>query len=176
MSAGVHGGTARDRILANVAIEPGGCWTWQRHVQRNGYGTAWFNGRTRLAHRVAYEVLVGPIPDGLTIDHLCRVKSCVNPAHLEPVTNRENNLRRPGSRVATHCARGHEFGSENTRWEKGHYGFPTRRCIQCHRDREKVRPRRDRRKGAPIAARGGQAGNPDVPARRGPSPDRHGSA
>lgn len=68
------------------------CWLWERGTN-GGYGMYWFRGRNIAAHRFAYEALVGPIPEGLELDHTCRVKRCVNPAHLEPVTHRENILR-----------------------------------------------------------------------------------
>ncbi|MFI9344986.1 HNH endonuclease signature motif containing protein [Streptomyces sp. NPDC052773] len=73
---------------------PGGCWLWKGHVLPTGYGTVNAFGTVLLAHRAAYRLLVGPIPDGLTLDHLCRVTHCVNPDHLEPVTRRENIRRR----------------------------------------------------------------------------------
>lgn len=69
-----------------------GCWVWTSWIQPNGYGYFWLDG-ARYAHRVAYEIAVGPIPAGLVIDHLCANKSCVNPAHLEVVTIGENTRR-----------------------------------------------------------------------------------
>lgn len=71
----------------------GPCWLWIGTVDRWGYGQMKWQGRRPGSHRVAYELLVGPIPEGLTLDHLCRVPGCVNPAHLEPVTQAENNRR-----------------------------------------------------------------------------------
>jgi hypothetical protein len=104
---------------------PAECWEWTaaRFVRgdRNygpQYGAFSVGGRMRQAHRVAYELTVGPIPAGMTLDHLCRNKGCVNPHHLEPVTNRENILRGDGETARnarkTHCKRGHEFTTENT--------------------------------------------------------------
>src|SRR5690348_1907218 len=96
---------------------PGECWTWQA-TQTNGYGQFKIDGKQRYAHRVSYELTVGPIPDGLQIDHLCRNRACVNPAHMEPVTPRVNTLRGIGGAAAraarTHCPRGHAYTAENT--------------------------------------------------------------
>jgi hypothetical protein len=69
------------------------CWTWTGAVQSRGYGSCGYQRRIWSTHRLSYELLVGPIPSGLTIDHLCRNKRCCNPAHLEPVTNLENIRR-----------------------------------------------------------------------------------
>ncbi len=103
------------------------CWLWTAARYPNGYGTIRIDGtpgRMVSAHRLAYEKLIGPIPEGLEIDHLCRQRSCVNPAHLEPVTHAEN-VRRMGAAI-THCKRGHEFTPENTRRHEGR-----RRCRAC---------------------------------------------
>lgn len=72
---------------------PGGCWIWTGSVEGKGYGHPTIAGKKHPAHRLAYELLVGPVPEGLHLDHLCRVRRCVNPEHLEPVTSRENSLR-----------------------------------------------------------------------------------
>lgn len=102
----------RDRILERVRIDPEtDCWIWPSLRDKKGYGGitigSRLDGTMRQAriHRVSYEEFVGPIPDGLTIDHLCENKACCNPAHLEPVTNAENK-RRAGERM-TACRRGH---------------------------------------------------------------------
>ena len=108
------------------------CWLWIASCTNNGYGQ--FRTRrgkvvTYLAHRFAYEMLAGPIPSGLTLDHLCRVRQCVNPSHLEPVTNRENLMRgiRTGGGVnKTHCLRGHPFDEINTYRKNGR-----RHCRTC---------------------------------------------
>jgi HNH endonuclease len=103
------------------------CWLWTACLNSAGYGEFCDRRcRSRLAHRVAYELLVGPIPAGLTLDHLCRVHNCINPAHLEAVTMRVNGLRgdSPPAMNArkTHCKRGHELGSN-------------RQCRVCIRQR-----------------------------------------
>lgn len=87
----------KDRLMAKVKVDESGCWLWQGHLNNTGY--AWFNayGKPQLGHRVAYELFVGAIPEGLSLDHLCRVTRCVNPEHLEPVTHAEN-MRRGNSK------------------------------------------------------------------------------
>ena len=109
------------------------CWLWTAAAP-NGYGQIGAGGKTLRAHRVAYEMLVGPIPEGLQLDHLCRVTLCVNPNHLEPVTNRENVLRgeSPLAKKArqTECLRGHPLSGANL------YTYPNgnRRCKICRNE------------------------------------------
>lgn len=117
--------------------EATGCWVWTGAKNALGYGLACKPGfkRTFRAHRVAYELLRGPIPDGLVIDHKCRNPSCVNPDHLEPVTQGENVKRgRAGwqNKIKTHCVNGHEFTAENTVFLRG---TEQRQCRACGRDR-----------------------------------------
>ena len=94
------------------------CLTWTGAKTTLGYGTIGWQGKKVYAHRLAYETLVGPIPEGLVIDHLCRNRACVNVNHLEPVTQGVNALRGVGVMALnarkTHCKRGHEFTPENT--------------------------------------------------------------
>jgi hypothetical protein len=108
------------------------CWIWTGNIKKDGYGQKMLNGKTFKAHRVVWECVNGPIPKGLQLDHLCRVRHCVNPSHLEPVTQKENILRgiSPSAIHAkkTHCINGHEFTAENT------YRFKNRRqCKACRK-------------------------------------------
>lgn len=121
-----------DRFWAKVD-KSGECWIWTRHIDSDGYGISSFGGRNQKAHRIAWEMANGPIPTGLTLDHLCRVRSCVNPAHLEPVPVVENVMRGHGVGSAnaskTECVNGHPFDAVNTYiGTKGHRG-----CIACRR-------------------------------------------
>ena len=130
-----------ERIRRMSSEDERGCWVWTGRPNNRGYGQlgvlldAPRRPRTMLAHRVSYMAFVGPIPDGLVIDHLCRNRLCVNPAHLEVVTQRENSLRSPVSLAAinaakTHCPRGHEYDRESL-----HRNGTTRlrRCSECAR-------------------------------------------
>lgn len=123
----------RNRIREHSAEDlVTGCWVWQRALDRDGYGVCSAKRRDS-AHRAAYLAFIGPIPDGLTIDHLCRNRACVNPEHLEAVTVRENTVRGASSpaenAIKSHCVRGHEFTAENTYiTKKG-----TRCCRHCQR-------------------------------------------
>ena len=94
--------TIKERVRAKVAVCGNGCWVWTGAMfATTGYGAIRVDGRTTVAHRVSYEAYVEPIPDGLHIDHLCRNRRCVNPAHLEPVTQAINNQRSWDARRAT---------------------------------------------------------------------------
>lgn len=119
-----------DRALRRVSYDHG-CWKWTGATDANGYGYIQADG-TRLAHRVVYRALVGPIPDGLVIDHLCRNPSCVNPDHMEVVTQGINVARGTspivGNEDKTHCPAGHPYSASNTYRTKrnGH-----RLCREC---------------------------------------------
>jgi len=123
----------RDRILASIEIDTDGCWVWQKSIVKDGYGQITAPG-CRIAHRVSYMTFVGPIPDGMQIDHTChnravkagacsggecKHRKCVNPKHLKPTTSQANVLG--GDTVAaanaakTHCSNGHEYNDVNTR-------------------------------------------------------------
>ncbi len=122
----------RDRLLAKVERDGAGCWLFTGYVMKNGYGTIGLGSRSQgkgFAHRVAYEIFVGPIPDGYVIDHLCRVRRCVNPEHLEAVTMSTNLRRGAQSALRTHCRRGHEFKGENLGLNNHGHRF----CRECSR-------------------------------------------
>lgn len=119
-----------------------GCWTWGA-AKIQGYGRFMHNYKSVWAHRLSYECLIGPIPSGLQLDHLCRNRACVNPDHLEPISRHENILRgiSPSAENArkTHCIYGHELKGENV------YVRPSspekRECYQCLTDRNRARYR-----------------------------------
>jgi hypothetical protein len=143
----------RADILNKSVPEPNsGCWLWEGLLNEDGYGVrmcrAW---RTKSAHRVSYIAFVGAIPEGLTIDHLCRVRCCVNPQHLEAVTHKVNTLR--GNRVIpllnldrglrnrekTHCLRGHPLSGDNLYMNPS--GARTcRACVRMHHAYYRGRP------------------------------------
>jgi len=138
----------RERLLSRIEVDEGsGCWLWKGCPTGDGYGQIRVGGRsdgkTFLAHRLAYETFRGPIPEGLTLDHLCRVRRCVNPAHLEPVTMRENILR--GESLAAKnatkstCKEGHTLDEKNTYLWRGH-----RHCRACGRKHAREYQRRKR--------------------------------
>lgn len=116
------------------------CWLWTAHDNGLGYGQFWVPEKQRLvyAHRFAYELLVGPIPEGLVLDHLCLTPRCVNPRHLEAAAFRENVAR--AARLKTHCPQGHPYDIANTWLDK--YG--KRHCRACNRDRAREYDRRKR--------------------------------
>jgi hypothetical protein len=164
-------GHARRRTVEDYAVDSAtGCWIWLRSLLASGYGQAWDSNRGQLvsAHRLYYERFVGPIPDGLQIDHVwergCRSKTCVNPEHLEPVTCGENNRRARETAghpqgVKTHCVQGHAFDVANTHIRPD----GSRSCRAC--DREHARAYRARRQVAPA---------PDAPEGADPRQDHTG--
>lgn len=124
------------------------CWLWTASIKPQGYGEFWAGEDHVYAHRFAYVLLVGPIPAGLQIDHLCRVRRCVNPAHLQPVTQRENVLRGEGFSAANaakaECPSGHPYAGGNLSVRKGGW----RGCRECKRARDRIYRRSRRAIGA----------------------------
>lgn len=133
------------RLMSKID-KSGSCWYWLGAVTSTGYGNFYLQGKYLGAHKAVYQMLIGPVPEGLELDHLCRVRACVNPDHLEPVTHRENDLRGVGvsavNIVKTHCDQGHPFNERNT------YHRPdkpsTRDCRRCRADAEARRRARMR--------------------------------
>lgn len=129
--------TLQEAIWDKITVT-GFCWLWEGYVSKEGYGYSTFEGKGRIAHRHVYELLVGPIPKGLQLDHLCRVRNCVNPDHLEPVTPRENLMRgfthARSNSEKTHCAQGHEYNEANTYYDK-----TQRSCKACKINRQRAR-------------------------------------
>lgn len=155
--------TEEEKFYKYISKDPvSGCWLWLGHKNRRGYGTFYvsrltFKGHLK-AHRWVYERFVGPISDGLEIDHLCCVSSCVNPEHLEPVTHDEN-IRRGVERGSfsgngqsfvryqgskTHCPSGHPYSGENLHIYIKSDGSAARICLACRRRHNKTRYEKDR--------------------------------
>ena len=119
------------------------CWLWLGSLDRDGYGSFWLSQRTLRAHRVAYAMSNGPIPDGLVIDHLCKVRSCVNPGHMRTCTNGENVLAENSQSFQaknsrkTHCPKGHPYFGDNLYTQTS--GRLHRHCRACRRERTRAR-------------------------------------
>jgi len=137
-----------DRIQRNSMTEPNsGCWLWLGWLNKNGYGRMKLGSekggtmRQPMAHRASYEFYKGPIPEGMELDHICSVRCCVNPDHLEVVTHRENiNLTvqrgryRNQNMKKSHCKHGHEFTEENTYISKKNWRY----CRTCRKEASRI--------------------------------------
>lgn len=127
--------TIEERFLQKVEIK-NECWEWQGKLDKNGYGRFAVNRKNIRSHRFSYEFYIGKIPNGLVIDHLCRNKRCVNPKHLEPVTNKENILRGLGlaslNSKKIYCINGHLLKNKNLYVQKK---TGKRFCRECDRRR-----------------------------------------
>lgn len=115
---------------------PSECWPWTGGKNHKGYGQLMISGKNKMAHRASYELWLAPIPHGLELDHLCRNRACINPAHLEPVTHEENIKRGIGGahlRARTHCPQGHEYDAKNTYFSPSR--AVNRQCNICRKVR-----------------------------------------
>ena len=113
-----------------------GCWLWTGCHNSSGYGTFWLEGRRMVAHRWPFESINGPVPKGLELDHLCRVRACVRPSHLEAVSHRTNIIRGASNELAkTHCPQGHPYSGANLVTRRGQNGRLKRTCRSCGRRR-----------------------------------------
>lgn len=129
-----------ERILDKIAFEPiTGCWLWTAIKGHTGYAQVGIGKRTGArAHKVIYEMLIGPVPKGLELDHLCRTRACVNPYHLEPVTHQQN-MRRGFFGSKQTCPQGHAYNEQNTRILIDKTNLPRRDCRVCKNQRERER-------------------------------------
>lgn len=138
--------TLRDRLLAKIIVQPDGCWVWRGAAQPTGYGQLWNGKRPEQAHRLSYKMFCGPVPDGVEVDHVCRVRDCVNPKHLRLLPHRDNVLAGntgPARNAAkTHCDYGHELSGRNLRFAVN----GSRQCRACDRRRAQEAKNRSRRR------------------------------
>lgn len=127
---------AIERAPKKIVVDANGCWNYTGSRTAGGYGMIRERRRPIYVHRLMYEALVGPIPEGLQIDHLCRNRACCRPSHLEPVTNAVNGLRGeslPAQNARkTHCPQGHPYDEANTLQGRSRRG---RHCRTCNRER-----------------------------------------
>lgn len=133
-----------EKVDKGLESQPAGCWAWTGASDPDGYGKLRMRGHDApylRAHRLSYEALRGPVPDGLQLDHLCRNRWCVNPAHMEPVTSRENTLRGLGRTAQnarkTHCPQGHPLDGPNLSGSCLRSGH--RRCLTCRNEGQRRR-------------------------------------
>lgn len=142
------------RFWSKVRVAENGCWEWIAYIRPHGYGMFGWHYKAARAHVLSYQMLIGAVPTGMELDHLChnadasctggnscRHRRCVNPGHLEPVTRRQNlnrsSLTIPSHhRIKTHCPKGHPYDETNTAIYKG-----SRNCRVCHRAESLLRNR-----------------------------------
>lgn len=129
-------------LAAKLEVRPSGCIEWTGALNDMGYGNIGRGGRTFHTHRYAYTLIIGPVPEGLVLDHLCGNRCCVNVAHLEPVTQAVNVRRAPtGNAAKESCPAGHPYSADNTyRWQgnQGRQGN-FRRCRECNNESQRRR-------------------------------------
>lgn len=134
-------------IRRRILVTEKGCWEWQGYRTVGGYGRICRRGKNHSIHRYVYQQVVGPIPDGLELDHLCRERACCNPEHLEPVTHKENHQRGLGAQRSrefnekrTHCPQGHPFAGEHLYdYYNPKTGYRCKQCRTCHREQKRAR-------------------------------------
>ena len=154
-----------DQLMRKVSMEPpSGGGIWLGVLDTCGYARVRSKGKLQSAHRMSYEICIGKIPEGLELDHKCRVRCCINPRHLEPVTHPENMRRGisnslPGRlaalrtrSVATHCKKGHRWSEENTYTYRYPSGRVARLCRACHRFRGKEYKKKIKHMASPPSA------------------------
>jgi hypothetical protein len=129
------------RVLDRIVFDGySGCWRWCGYRNEKGYGRAEVKGLPPTVHQITYTLLVGPVPEGLVLDHLCRVRDCSCPRHLEPVTA-EENFRRGATGWngdKTHCPAGHPYDEVNTYWIENSKGSRRRDCRACRHPKSEV--------------------------------------
>ena len=128
----------REKIV--LPVDENDCWHWTGSHDWTGYSRVWWKGRIKKAHRILYELLVEEVSFRLDLDHLCKNKGCVNPAHMEPVTRGENVRRDPPYRNKTHCAYGHPLEGDNL-YVQLRKGRPQRSCKICRRSANRTHTR-----------------------------------
>ena len=116
------------RLFNRLMIRPSGCVEWTGYIHPSGYGRMTMDGKQVYTHRAMYELMEGPVPDGMELDHLCRNRSCANVAHLEPVPH-QVNMARGAWGLKTHCPQEHPLDGRNNR---------ERYCLTCNRERRTV--------------------------------------
>lgn len=140
-------GNLEQSFIEKFVPEPNsGCWLWDAAITSDGYGFFGVGGKMKYAHRISYEAHKGPIPIGLVIDHLCSVPCCVNPDHLEVVTQQENSRRtvqrgRHQYADKRYCKHGHEFTEENTYFRKNRKGRACHTCLRALRKKYREKQR-----------------------------------
>lgn len=132
--ANMQGKPLAERLWSNIKTD-GECWVWKRGKTRAGYGTIGYFGKTYYTHRLSYELMVGPIPDGLELDHLCFNRLCCNPWHLEPVTSEVNKRRMLDRNTKMQCPQGHPYEGSNVIVELD----GSRRCRACRKAYDRKR-------------------------------------
>lgn len=141
MPSGVYERVIRDpdeRFKEKVFVTSCGCWIWLGKPDKDGYGIFFIDGKQVKAHRYSYIKKRGPIKKGLEIDHLCRIRCCVNPGHMEAVTHKKNMSRgKFANSRKTHCPKGHPYSGDNLFINKSNGGRQCKTCMKRNRKRSK---------------------------------------